>query len=153
MKWLFMLALLSWPGYVLAHSTDDSWKHSKEEIRDSSENVPLLGTRWGVVSLQHDDQLTLRLEIATDMMRGGWVGDYRSAARIENIDISLVDNKSQERQLVIGNLRATGPASENGRWKQADSELVVHAIEYPISWDEIVKDETGAVSHNSLHHR
>ena len=81
-KLLVLFALLSWFGFAQAHSTDDTWKHSKEEIRDVSENASLLGTRWGVLSLQHDDQFTLRLEIATDMMRGSWVGDYRSAARI-----------------------------------------------------------------------
>ena len=139
MKWLFVLALLSLPGYALAHSDDGIWTHGKEEIRDPGENAPLLGTRWGVYSLQHEDQLTLRLEIATDMMRGGWVGDYRSAARIENFDIRLVDSKAREHLLVIGNLRATGPASDNGRWKQVASELPLHAVEYPISWDEVVK--------------
>lgn len=134
-----LIAFLCWFGYVQAHSTDDIWKHSKEEIRDVGENAPLLGTRWGVLSVQHDDQFTLRLEIATDMMRGGWVGDYRSAERIELFEISLNDSEGRESRLLIGSQRATGPASENGRWKKAASELGWHAVEYPISWDEIVK--------------
>ena len=74
LKWLVLVVLLSWFGYAQAHSTDDIWKHSKEEIRDAGENTQLLGSRWGVLSLQHDDQFTLRLEIATDIMRGGWAG-------------------------------------------------------------------------------
>ena len=122
----------------LSAAEDVDWVFGKDAIYETDTNSPIIGTRWAIGSRKENVQLTFRLEVKTDMKRGGWFGDVRSSERFF-VRLNLVSKSGDRKYFIVKNSKAVGPDTKNGSWKDGPTTSAQQMLQFDFSWDQMLQ--------------
>ena len=131
-----LLIVISFCNSNFAQVTDVDWGHGIEPLHEAGPDSPKIGTRWGLASLKDSIQITLKLEASTDMTKGSWVGDIRSANKFYS-KIYLIDKSGNRRFLKVDNAQAVGPDAEYGVWKKGPATSNQQMLVFQLNWEKM----------------
>ncbi len=131
---LFLAFFLYAPS--LSAGEDVDWVFGEEPIFEAGPESPEIGTRWALGARKDDIQITFRLEVATDMEQGGWLGDIRAPEKFY-AKVYLIDNEGMKRYFKLENGKAVGPDSEYGIWKKTPSTESEQMLLFDFSWEQM----------------
>ena len=132
---LFFLTIFLYAP-ILSAAEDVGWVFGKEPILETGSGSPEIGTRWALGARNDDVQITFRLEVATDMKQGGWIGDIRAPEKFY-VKVYLVDEVGEKIYFKLENGKAVGPDAEFGVWKKGPVTTEQQMLMFDFSWEQM----------------